>query len=148
MIAERLNAGFSTSPLLLLVTCDPPHHGTQKFHLRIRSSGCFIKHDYSHFWNQLDLQTTCLSQRALLSKPPEARLLRSHLWATEHGLQVRFLLNANLGYTIDNRVGGTGWAKDATLEALKAGYRHLDCAWMYGVRLSRIPVPLFAWSRD
>ena len=67
--------------------------------------------------------------------------MRSHLLATEHGLQVRFLLNANLGYTIDNRVGGTGWAKDATLEALKAGYRHLDCAWMYGVRLSRIPVP-------
>lgn len=29
--------------------------------------------------------------------------------------------------------GGTGWCKDATLEALKAGYRHLDCAWMYGV---------------
>ena len=30
-------------------------------------------------------------------------------------------------------IGGTGWCKDATLEALKAGYRHLDCAWMYGV---------------
>ncbi|SMQ46819.1 unnamed protein product [Zymoseptoria tritici ST99CH_3D7] len=29
--------------------------------------------------------------------------------------------------------GGHGWAKDAVLEALKAGYRHLDCAWMYGV---------------
>ncbi|KAI9791526.1 MAG: hypothetical protein M1833_001510 [Piccolia ochrophora] len=25
------------------------------------------------------------------------------------------------------------WAKDATLAALKAGYRHLDCAWKYGV---------------
>lgn len=23
-----------------------------------------------------------------------------------------------------------GWAKKATLEALKQGYRHLDCAWM------------------
>ncbi|EMC97591.1 hypothetical protein BAUCODRAFT_68975 [Baudoinia panamericana UAMH 10762] len=29
--------------------------------------------------------------------------------------------------------GDTIWAKDATLAALKAGYRHLDCAWMYGV---------------
>ena len=29
--------------------------------------------------------------------------------------------------------GDTSWAKDATLQALKAGYRHLDCAWMYGV---------------
>ncbi|KAL1303063.1 hypothetical protein AAFC00_006509 [Neodothiora populina] len=29
--------------------------------------------------------------------------------------------------------GGTGWCKDATSAALKAGYRHLDCAWMYGV---------------
>lgn len=29
--------------------------------------------------------------------------------------------------------GETSWAKDAVLTALKAGYRHLDCAWMYGV---------------
>ena len=29
--------------------------------------------------------------------------------------------------------GDTSWAKDAVLTALKAGYRHLDCAWMYGV---------------
>ncbi|CAH0047336.1 unnamed protein product [Clonostachys solani] len=29
--------------------------------------------------------------------------------------------------------GEKGWCKDATLAALKAGYRHLDCAWMYGV---------------
>ncbi|KAK5127513.1 hypothetical protein LTR85_006852 [Meristemomyces frigidus] len=29
--------------------------------------------------------------------------------------------------------GETSWAKDATLTALKEGYRHLDCAWMYGV---------------
>lgn len=29
--------------------------------------------------------------------------------------------------------GDKSWAKDATLSALKAGYRHLDCAWMYGV---------------
>lgn len=29
--------------------------------------------------------------------------------------------------------GDTNWAKDATLTALKSGYRHLDCAWMYGV---------------
>lgn len=29
--------------------------------------------------------------------------------------------------------GDTSWAKDATLAALKAGYRHLDCAWAYGV---------------
>ncbi|KAK0114606.1 hypothetical protein ONS95_014091 [Cadophora gregata] len=28
---------------------------------------------------------------------------------------------------------GKGWCKDATLEALNAGYRHLDCAWAYGV---------------
>lgn len=30
-------------------------------------------------------------------------------------------------------VGETSWCKDATLVALKAGYRHLDCAWDYGV---------------
>ncbi|KAK0256781.1 hypothetical protein LTR91_000235 [Friedmanniomyces endolithicus] len=29
--------------------------------------------------------------------------------------------------------GENSWAKDAVLTALKAGYRHLDCAWMYGV---------------
>lgn len=29
--------------------------------------------------------------------------------------------------------GDNTWAKDATVAALKAGYRHLDCAWMYGV---------------
>ena len=29
--------------------------------------------------------------------------------------------------------GETSWAKDSVLTALQAGYRHLDCAWMYGV---------------
>lgn len=29
--------------------------------------------------------------------------------------------------------GETKWAKDAVLAALKEGYRHLDCAWIYGV---------------
>ena len=29
--------------------------------------------------------------------------------------------------------GETSWAKDSVLTALKEGYRHLDCAWMYGV---------------
>ena len=29
--------------------------------------------------------------------------------------------------------GDTSWAKDSVLTALKEGYRHLDCAWMYGV---------------
>lgn len=29
--------------------------------------------------------------------------------------------------------GNTGWCGDATLHAIKAGYRHLDCAWNYGV---------------
>ncbi|KAK5171079.1 uncharacterized protein LTR77_004223 [Saxophila tyrrhenica] len=29
--------------------------------------------------------------------------------------------------------GETSWAKDSVLTALRAGYRHLDCAWMYGV---------------
>ena len=29
--------------------------------------------------------------------------------------------------------GETGWCKQSTLAALKAGYRHLDCAWNYGV---------------
>ena len=29
--------------------------------------------------------------------------------------------------------GETSWAKDSVLAALHAGYRHLDCAWMYGV---------------
>ncbi len=29
--------------------------------------------------------------------------------------------------------GENSWAKDAVVTALKAGYRHLDCAWMYGV---------------
>lgn len=38
-------------------------------------------------------------------------------------------------------LGETGWCKDATLEALRAGYRHLDCAWMYGVRHHSCPAP-------
>ena len=29
--------------------------------------------------------------------------------------------------------GDTSWCYDATLKALRAGYRHLDCAWNYGV---------------
>ena len=29
--------------------------------------------------------------------------------------------------------GGKGWCKTAVLAALGAGYRHLDCAWYYGV---------------
>ncbi|KAK5724712.1 hypothetical protein LTR15_004759 [Elasticomyces elasticus] len=29
--------------------------------------------------------------------------------------------------------GDNSWAKDAVVNALTAGYRHLDCAWMYGV---------------
>ena len=29
--------------------------------------------------------------------------------------------------------GAISWAKDSVLQALKDGYRHLDCAWMYGV---------------
>ena len=29
--------------------------------------------------------------------------------------------------------GDYGWCKEATIAALKAGYRHLDCAWKYGV---------------
>lgn len=29
--------------------------------------------------------------------------------------------------------GEKNWCRDAVLAALKAGYRHLDCAWMYGV---------------
>ena len=29
--------------------------------------------------------------------------------------------------------GGKGWCKTAVRTALKAGYRHLDCAWFYGV---------------
>lgn len=39
-----------------------------------------------------------------------------------------------------------GWCHDATLHALKAGYRHLDCAWYYGVGssyLSHCVVPEF-----
>ena len=34
--------------------------------------------------------------------------------------------------------GDTSWCYDATLSALKAGYRHLDCAWSYGVCVSEI----------
>ena len=35
---------------------------------------------------------------------------------------------------IINLPGEKGWCKTAVLDALQAGYRHLDCAWMYGVR--------------
>ncbi len=31
--------------------------------------------------------------------------------------------------------GDPSWCKDAVLAALKFGYRHLDCAWMYGCDL-------------
>ena len=27
----------------------------------------------------------------------------------------------------------TSWCQEATLSALRAGYRHIDCAWHYGV---------------
>ena len=30
--------------------------------------------------------------------------------------------------------GDVGWCYEATLEALKAGYRHFDYAWNYGVK--------------
>lgn len=29
--------------------------------------------------------------------------------------------------------GDNRWCYDATLHALRSGYRHLDCAWHYGV---------------
>lgn len=29
--------------------------------------------------------------------------------------------------------GDNSWCYDATLHALKTGYRHIDCAWHYGV---------------
>ena len=29
--------------------------------------------------------------------------------------------------------GDTNWCYKATLTALQAGYRHIDCAWSYGV---------------
>ncbi|KAK5116625.1 hypothetical protein LTR62_007299 [Meristemomyces frigidus] len=56
-------------------------------------------------------------------------------------LPKRFPLRVANGKTIEIPSVGYGtwasgensWAKDAVAEALKAGYRHLDCAWMYGV---------------
>lgn len=52
-----------------------------------------------------------------------------------------FALKAANGKTIDIPTvgygtwasGETSWAKDSTLTALEAGYRHIDGAWMYGV---------------
>lgn len=37
--------------------------------------------------------------------------------------------------------GGHNWCGDATLHAIKAGYRHIDCAWHYGVCLSPKTLP-------
>lgn len=34
--------------------------------------------------------------------------------------------------------GDTGWCYEATREALKAGYRHLYCAWNYGISIPRL----------
>lgn len=34
--------------------------------------------------------------------------------------------------------GDNSWCYDATLQALKVGYRHIDCAWHYGVSQSQI----------
>ncbi|KAF2160359.1 hypothetical protein M409DRAFT_60056 [Zasmidium cellare ATCC 36951] len=56
-------------------------------------------------------------------------------------LQKTFPLKVANGKTIDIPTvgygtwasGETSWAKDSTLTALKAGYRHIDGAWMYGV---------------
>jgi hypothetical protein len=44
-----------------------------------------------------------------------------------HGLQVREMCFPLRGSS-NVMIGETGWCKDATLAALKAGYRHLDCA--------------------
>ena len=52
-----------------------------------------------------------------------------------------FSLRAADGKSIDIPTVGYGtwasgdndWAKDAVFTALKEAYRHLDCAWMYGV---------------
>jgi len=46
-----------------------------------------------------------------------------------HHLVSHKLLSAN----IKTKLGEEGWCKEAVLAALQAGYRHLDCAWMYGV---------------
>ncbi|CZR57592.1 related to alcohol dehydrogenase [Phialocephala subalpina] len=56
-------------------------------------------------------------------------------------LPTHFPLKAADGKTIEIPSVGFGtwqasegtWCKDAVLTALNAGYRHLDCAWMYGV---------------
>jgi hypothetical protein len=70
------------------------------------------------------------------------RPLRSHLLGSVHGPQVRPLhIVLKTANSYDS--GGTGWCKDATLAALKAGYRHLDCAWMYGVSLHTPSQPHF-----
>lgn len=34
--------------------------------------------------------------------------------------------------------GDNSWCSDATLHAIQAGYRHLDCAWHYGVSLCQL----------
>jgi hypothetical protein len=100
-------------------------------------SGCvqpfyepFVLHCSSFFRIQ------CLCQRLLNSKPLTAKLSRSLQWATERGHLVS--TNASKVKRYPKCLlcqGGHGWAKDAVLEALKAGYRHLDCAWMYGVSI-------------
>ena len=37
--------------------------------------------------------------------------------------------------------GDKSWCYEATLNALKAGYRHIDCAWNYGVSLPFMTLP-------
>jgi diketogulonate reductase-like aldo/keto reductase len=56
-----------------------------------------------------------------------------------------FLLKVAGGKTIEMpavgfgtwAAGDPGWCKAAVLTALKLGYRHLDCAWKYGVCTTR-----------
>ena len=82
--------------------------------------------------------TTSLPFRTTSYIPPK---LRFQVLLPRMSLPSHFPLRAANGKTIQIPSVGYGtwasgensWAKDAVLTALKEGYRHLDCAWMYGV---------------
>jgi len=122
-----------------LPTLNDSFTGSTKRHVPLQYSGGFFStsqstRDFSNPENQLPLQISrCPYQHISQCELKEERRFRSHLSALVPGLQVYTSLASTSQWMLTTLAGNSAWCKDSILEALKAGYRHLDCAWAYGV---------------